>query len=969
MPSKRNTPKKRKKRGDAKHQPPKKKRKLTETASKEKEYEPESDEETQSSGQDEPLVRAPKRKKKAEPMSTDEMSAEEPGKRAHGKKVPGQTCYYFDPAQMSDASDSEDEDSKTESSFEKYGRKQTFCARDGKIKKIKTVAAERGSGKRKEYQIIWPDTQVRDWLPYHQVEHTEQWITFIIKTKWKAERSEAGTTQWTKADDRLLGQLTARPGYKKKSGAFSIYKFSRRTKRSLISIRNRLKRAEFIKSKAKKRKKKKPKKDPTVRDVLEEKTCREGAGFESVSNNFASRKFETDKVTKAWAKDLKMDAAQAEKRNVYIPSKFPSLKKANIILIVGEEGVGKSSLLSQFGDFFKPPEWSETKAVISEFEKYEEGEKCMSCIGLNSITSWMKPYKVLSQGEAYRALLAFTIAECFSNPGSKIVLDNFTNTLDRVSARNCAAALNKCVRREEEFKECQWVLATSNRDVIPFLQPDVILEVTKDTVITHKNPNKSKKPLVKARINLDEASVENKNLRHLIIPTEDFGDLTVTKTIDTMDKPVIKLQTVVTNDEATVKASCAFDTPPATSVFFYVPAFPEEEVDEDFNVALITGPSGSGKTSMAHQYFGAPFVAKFAANKSVLSFFPNLKKAKEIFKVLLLDPKEIFKTFDKLNSSAQERVNIARGLYEAPECLILDEFTSSMERRTAQLVAKNISQYARAKGIKVVLVACHQDLVGSNACSPDWWFSTKSQTLSCFELPSEFAESSFPEHVTDIVWTVPEMVVDVKRCHRDRWYYFALHHYKDHNLSNMAQNFALFVTYKNLEIPCDLIGWASAMVGMLPNAELPGTPRREHRTVVLPDYQGLGFASRSCDAIGEMYYHNACVFQSKTAHPRYGSYRDRSSLWEAANDNHKVQKKANNWKDPFKTKQERDANVGWKKLQNNYQPHFYYNHRYLGAKADPVFFKSRVIFEREKNEEEKEFFQDHLKFPASSKKR
>jgi GNAT superfamily N-acetyltransferase len=79
--------------------------------------------------------------------------------------------------------------------------------------------------------------------------------------------------------------------------------------------------------------------------------------------------------------------------------------------------------------------------------------------------------------------------------------------------------------------------------------------------------------------------------------------------------------------------------------------------------------------------------------------------------------------------------------------------------------------------------------------------------------------------------------------------------------------------------------------------------RREHRVVVLPDYQGVGFGSRLSDAIGH-YYSNlkhgaqyvlclivfycsivclteyACRYHSKTTHPRFGLYRDTSPLWE-----------------------------------------------------------------------------------------
>ena len=44
--------------------------------------------------------------------------------------------------------------------------------------------------------------------------------------------------------------------------------------------------------------------------------------------------------------------------------------------------------------------------------------------------------------------------------------------------------------------------------------------------------------------------------------------------------------------------------------------------------------------------------------------------------------------------------------------------------------------------------------------------------------------------------------------------------------------------------------------------------RREHRTVILPDFQGLGFGSRVSDGMAELLALHNKRYQSKTAHPR-----------------------------------------------------------------------------------------------------
>lgn len=63
---------------------------------------------------------------------------------------------------------------------------------------------------------------------------------------------------------------------------------------------------------------------------------------------------------------------------------------------------------------------------------------------------------------------------------------------------------------------------------------------------------------------------------------------------------------------------------------------------------------------------------------------------------------------------------------------------------------------------------------------------------------------------------------------------------------------------------------------------------REHRTVVLPDFQGLGIGPRLSNWTGE--YVTKVMggrYFSRTSHPRMGEYRERSVLWRATTKNRK----------------------------------------------------------------------------------
>jgi SNF2 family DNA or RNA helicase len=75
---------------------------------------------------------------------------------------------------------------------------------------------------------------------------------------------------------------------------------------------------------------------------------------------------------------------------------------------------------------------------------------------------------------------------------------------------------------------------------------------------------------------------------------------------------------------------------------------------------------------------------------------------------------------------------------------------------------------------------------------------------------------------------------------------------------------------------------------------------RGHRTVVLPDFQGLGIGGRLSDWTGEHVTRhmfdddgNPGRYYSRTVHPRFGAYRNASDKWRATTSSEKVGSKPN----------------------------------------------------------------------------
>jgi GNAT superfamily N-acetyltransferase len=121
-------------------------------------------------------------------------------------------------------------------------------------------------------------------------------------------------------------------------------------------------------------------------------------------------------------------------------------------------------------------------------------------------------------------------------------------------------------------------------------------------------------------------------------------------------------------------------------------------------------------------------------------------------------------------------------------------------------------------------------------------------------------------------------------CSTEAWAMFRNHHYLDGNINKSAR--------------CWIVSWNETPVGFsavlpFPNGNLKNA-WRGHRTVVLPDYQGLGLGVRISDAIAELFVRLGCRYFSKTSHPRMGEYRNRSSLWKPTSKNERTREDYSN---------------------------------------------------------------------------
>ena len=148
-----------------------------------------------------------------------------------------------------------------------------------------------------------------------------------------------------------------------------------------------------------------------------------------------------------------------------------------ILCVVGGSGKGKSTLLKEFktsDDWyeFADKKFDVTKAIVSNFKTPDEATHKLSAVGLNSLPVWCRPRNVLSVGEGFRADVAL-------NLDSYVIFDEFTSTIDRKVAKSTSNGLQRYIR---ENKLDHLVFCSCHKDFIPFLKPNIVIDLDEEKV-------------------------------------------------------------------------------------------------------------------------------------------------------------------------------------------------------------------------------------------------------------------------------------------------------------------------------------------------------------------------------------------------------------------------------------------------------------------------------------------------------
>jgi len=277
--------------------------------------------------------------------------------------------------------------------------------------------------------------------------------------------------------------------------------------------------------------------------------------------------------------------------------------------------------------------------------------------------------------------------------------------------------------------------------------------------------------------------------------------------------------------------------------------------NQDWQIGLIVGTSGAGKSSLAKELFKDNYDVKYkwSDNSSFLNDFSKNININIITTCLsnvgFSSPPKWLLPFNQLSTGQQFRVNVVRAILESKELCCIDEFTSVVDREVAKIGSHCVQKFVRKSNKKFVAVSCHNDII--NWLKPDWVFNVNT---------NEFSRGLLQR---------PKIDFKIYKSDIKIWKLFKEYHYLDTSIHVGAQCFVGYVWDKPV---------AFGSYIHFPHSRIKKA-KREHRTVVLPDYQGLGLGNRLSDFVAEYCVKNNNRYFSTTSQPTMIQYRNKSKNW------------------------------------------------------------------------------------------
>jgi GNAT superfamily N-acetyltransferase len=282
---------------------------------------------------------------------------------------------------------------------------------------------------------------------------------------------------------------------------------------------------------------------------------------------------------------------------------------------------------------------------------------------------------------------------------------------------------------------------------------------------------------------------------------------------------------------------------------------------QDWSVGLIVGRSGSGKTTLGRELWGGEAFYEpegWPADRPIIEAISPGRVFDDVVGALsavgLGTVPSWLRPYHVLSNGERFRADLARVVCEAPRRVVIDEFTSVVDRQIAKIGAAAFAKAWRRTGGQAVLLSCHYDII--DWVCPDWVYDLTTGALKRRRLRRR-----------------PDIKLDIHKTNWRHWPLFEEHHYLKLPRMIAAFNYVGSV--------------GGQLVAHVAVSTRPGlTEGRACRLVVMPEWQGAGvgmaFLNAVCDLWrrGKNHYRKPMPVLFHTSHPGLAAALRRSGGWD-----------------------------------------------------------------------------------------
>jgi ABC-type Mn2+/Zn2+ transport system ATPase subunit/GNAT superfamily N-acetyltransferase len=286
------------------------------------------------------------------------------------------------------------------------------------------------------------------------------------------------------------------------------------------------------------------------------------------------------------------------------------------------------------------------------------------------------------------------------------------------------------------------------------------------------------------------------------------------------------------------------------------------DIDAPWNVGLIVGASGSGKTTLAKAMFGEDCFANVVdMQRPVIDQFPEDWTYEQCQAALIgIGLSQVacwVRPMCTLSNGQTHRAVAALTMAKQTD-FVVDEWTSVADRTVGKAMSLCLGKHARKTQRRVVAVSCHYDVM--EWLDPDWLIDCNKAQYHDRRLlrRGERAE---------------KLCFEIRRLDNSRsWAYFSKYHYlSDKVPGGLTRFYGLFHEGEQIGFQC--------FANYTPRKAGQAFMMHPNRTVVHPDYVGLGLGMRVIEATSLLMHNEGFDVRAKFSSVPVARAFEKSKNW------------------------------------------------------------------------------------------